>query len=151
MLSSVMSETTIALDAEAADWREAVGLAGRLLVQAQAVEERYVEAMIRTVAELGPYVVIAPGIALPHARPEDGARRIAISFVRLRQPVSFGHAQNDPVDLIFAVAAVDSASHLKALMQLSDFLAAPDGPRRLREARSAAEVMALVTGGPGEA
>jgi len=32
-----MSETTIALDVEAADWREAVGLAGRLLVQAQAV------------------------------------------------------------------------------------------------------------------
>jgi len=47
-------------------------LAGAFLVDTDAVFPSYVDAMVRAVEELGPYMVVAPGIALAHARPEDG-------------------------------------------------------------------------------
>ena len=51
------------------DWQEAIRAAGRLLIQDRAAEPRFVEAMIQVAKDLGPYIVVAPGIALPHARP----------------------------------------------------------------------------------
>ena len=50
------------------DWQEAIRKVGNLLVKDGAVEVRFTEAMIRVVNEFGPYIVVAPGIALPHAR-----------------------------------------------------------------------------------
>lgn len=61
-----------------------VEVSGRLLVDAGAVERRYIGAVPRTVEKLGPYAVIAPGVAIPHARPEDGANRVGLSLVVLR-------------------------------------------------------------------
>jgi hypothetical protein len=67
-LKDLMPVERIALDVEAPDWRGAIRVSGQLLVDARIAEPRYVEAMIRIAEELGPYIVIAPHIALPHAR-----------------------------------------------------------------------------------
>ncbi|MDK2784574.1 MAG: hypothetical protein PWQ41_9 [Bacillota bacterium] len=144
VLSDVLVAETVLLDAEAKDWREAVFLAGSLLVKSGAVEERFVDSMIRAVQELGPYIVIAPGIAMPHARPEDGARKVGLSLVRLKSPVSFGNPANDPVDLIIGLSAVDSDSHLKLLAQLSKLLNNQDYLRIIRETGSKEGVLALI-------
>jgi len=141
MLQDVLTEDVIALDVEAKDWEEAVRASGRLLVRKGVVEERYVESMVRTVRELGPYIVIAPGIAMPHARPEDGAKQIGLSVVRLKKPVAFGHETNDPVDVVIALAAVDKVSHLEILAQLSSILGSEEKVSKLREARSRDEIM----------
>lgn len=37
------------------------------------MEPRYKEEIISNVEKLGPYILIAEDIALPHARPEQGA------------------------------------------------------------------------------
>lgn len=145
VLSDVLVAETVALDAEAKDWEEGVRLAGRLLVRTGSIEERYVESMIRAVRELGPYIVIAPGIAMPHARPEDGARKIGLSLVRLKSPVPFGNPTNDPVDLIIGLSAVDSDSHLKLLAQLSRLINDRDRLQAIREARSKEGILALVS------
>lgn len=50
-------------------------IGGELLEKSGAIEPRYIDAMINTVKEIGPYIVIAPGIAMPHARPEAGAKK----------------------------------------------------------------------------
>lgn len=131
VLKDVLDETTIRLDLEAADWREATRLAGELLVQVDAVEPRYVEDMIRSIEELGPYSVIAPGVAMPHARPEDGVKRVCLSFVRLKEPVLFGNEENDPVKLVFALGGVDHESHLKVMAQLALILDSPEAMHRL--------------------
>ncbi len=52
--------------------------------------------MIR-VAKNSAHIVIAPGIALPHARPEDGVIDSTVAVVRLAEPVNFGNEDNDPV------------------------------------------------------
>lgn len=144
MLKDVLTEDVIALDVEVGDWEEAVRVAGELLVRKGVVEERYVESMVRTVKELGPYIVIAPGIAMPHARPEDGVKQIGLSVVRLKKPVDFGHKTNDPVQLVVALAAVDHSSHLQVLSELSGVLGCDEKLSRLYKAHDAGEFIQIL-------
>lgn len=100
-------------------WRDAIVQACRPLVEAAAVEPRYVDACLALVEEHGPYIVLAPGIALAHARPEDGAVRLGLTVTVLSEPVAFGHETNDPVDLVFAFACPDREQHVGLLAALS--------------------------------
>jgi mannitol operon transcriptional antiterminator len=116
-----LTEATVACGVEVSDWQDAVRAAGELLVNAGHVEKRYIEAMIETVKELGPYIVIAPGIALPHARPEEGVISNGMCIITLKNPVEFG-SHNDPVRVVIAFGAVEVESHLKALKELANVL-----------------------------
>ena len=150
-----MSETALEIDllkavgdrilvgASARDWVEAVRLAGELLARSGVVEERYVEAMVKVTEELGPYAVLAPGIAMPHARPEDGAREVGLSLVVLKEGVNFG-SPNDPVYVVIGFAAKDKTSHLKVLQQLAEFLSEPDIVEELKNVRSEDELKLLL-------
>ena len=140
-LSDLISPSAILLDADAADWREAIRVSGDLLVSVDATDPAYTEAMVRTVEEHGPYIVIAPGFALAHSRPDASVQRTAMSFVRLTSPVAFGNAANDPVTLVMALAAADSSAHRAALAALAGVLADPEGRRALDEARTPQEVL----------
>jgi PTS system ascorbate-specific IIA component len=133
----------VLVGASARDWVEAVRLAGELLVRDGVVEERYVEAMVRVTEELGPYAVIAPGVAMPHARPEDGAREVGLSLVVLREGVNFG-SPNDPVYVVIGFAAKDRTSHLRVLQQLAEFLSEPDVIDELKRVRSEDELRTLL-------
>lgn len=118
VLKDLLTEKTIKLNVEAKNWEEAVRIGGEILVENGFVEPRYVDAMIRTVREMGPYIVIAPGIAMPHARPEDGVKQVCMSLITLKEPVKFGNEANDPVKLVIEFGAIDNHTHLQALSQL---------------------------------
>lgn len=68
---------------------------------------------------LGP-TGVGHGVALPHARLAD-AKQISGMFIRLEKPLDFESADRQPVDLIFALIAPQSAGveHLKALALVS--------------------------------
>jgi mannitol operon transcriptional antiterminator len=143
-LADLLTEETIGLDLEAADWRDAVRLAGSLLLQTGSIAGTYIEGMIRTVEEIGPYMVVAPGIALAHARPEDGVRNICMSLVRLSSPVEFGSTANDPVDLVFAFGAIDKEAHLQVLRELAMFLQDEETIAAFRRCGTVGEAVQLV-------
>ena len=86
------------------------------------MKPRFMDAMIRVATEFGPYIVIAPGIALPHARPEDGVIDSTVAVVRLATPVNFGNEDNDPVWLVVALAAKDKEGHIQGLSDLATVL-----------------------------
>lgn len=150
-MSSELSELDLerALDrrilvgAAVKSWEEAVKLAGKLLVDDGVVEDRYVEAMIQVTRELGPYAVIAPGVALPHARPEDGAKEVGLSIVTLREGVNFG-SPNDPVYVVIGFSAKDKKSHLRVLQELADFLSDEKAVEALRSVRNEEELLTLL-------
>jgi mannitol/fructose-specific phosphotransferase system IIA component (Ntr-type) len=143
-LLDLLNEKTIRLNAEAADWPESVRLAGALLVDIDAVSPSYVDAMIGVVEELGPYMVVAPGIALAHARPKDGVKRVCMSLIGLASPVEFGSEANDPVDLVFAFGAVDKNAHIEVLKDLATFLQHEEAVMALRRCKNASEVVQLI-------
>jgi PTS system ascorbate-specific IIA component len=105
------------------------------LLKAGAIEAGYVDRCIDMVEEHGPYMVVAPGIALAHARPEDGVIKLCFSVATLNHPVRFYHPDNDPVDLVFAFGSPDDKQHVGLLSTLARALS--DGlDDKLRSASS---------------
>jgi PTS system ascorbate-specific IIA component len=143
-LSDLLSPTAIRIGAFASDWRDAVRVAGDALVASGATRDGYTDEMIRTVESLGPYIVIAPGVALAHARPSPAVLRPGFSLVTLATPVPFGHSKNDPVSLVIGLAAPDDEGHVNALATLAEFLS-DDGRRdALLRAMDVSDVRALI-------
>lgn len=131
----------VALRADAHTWQEAVRLAGTPLVREGKIEERYVAAMEDLVRMYGPYTMLAPGVVLLHARPSDGVRSLSMGLLVLNEPVSFGGAASEPVDIAFVLATTDSRSHLTALWQLIALAHSPEVLDELRRARSAEDAI----------
>ncbi|HSO29569.1 MAG TPA: PTS sugar transporter subunit IIA, partial [Candidatus Sulfomarinibacteraceae bacterium] len=143
-ISSLLSDRAIWIGAEATDWRDAIRRAGDALVASGAVADEYTDEMIATVETLGPYIVIAPGIALAHSRPSPAVRRSGLSIVTLRHPVAFGHRTNDPVRLVVGLAAPDDAGHVDALASLAGFLVDDARREALLAAGDSAAVQSLI-------
>ena len=143
-LLDLLKKEAIVLDVPVKNWKDAVVKAGEILVKIGAAEPRYIDAMIKTVEEMGPYIVITKGIALPHARPEEGAKKPALVLMRLETPVEFGNPDNDPVDIVIAFTATDEKSHVKALSQLAQFLQEEENIRKIREARNVEELYSSI-------
>lgn len=117
-------------------WEEAVRKAGELLVVRGSVTSAYIEGMVQAVKELGPYIVIAPGIALAHTQPGESVLRDDLVLATLAEPVSFGHSVNDPVTLVFALCARDAHAHILALQSLAEALLDDTYVRMLNEAEN---------------
>lgn len=145
-VSELLPLEAVRLDATAADWREAVQLAGGLMSETGTSTGEYTAEMIGNVEENGPYIVIAPGFALAHARPSPAVLRTGMSWVRLARPVEFGHESNDPVDLVVGLAAKDKGAHQAALAELARLLADPGTVRALKEAPTAEALRAVLLG-----
>ena len=119
-LSELLPIERIKLNVKVNNWQEAIRESGKLLFESGAVTMDYIDAMIQVAEELGPYIVIAPGIALPHAATKSGAKQTALSLVKLANPINFGNPDNDPVHLVFGLAAVDKKIHMLALQALAE-------------------------------
>ena len=117
-----MDRSLIKIGAEVETADEAIKEAGEMLVQGGVVDATYVDAMISAYKENGPYFVLAPHIAIPHARPEDGVKEASVSLIQLKNSVTFGHQSNDPVQLVFGLGASSSDEHLTLLRKLTGLL-----------------------------
>jgi PTS system ascorbate-specific IIA component len=143
-LSRLLPASAVRLGVPADDWRDAIRAAGAALVASGSTSHAYTDEMIATVESLGPYIVIAPGIALAHSRPSPAVIRPGLSIVRLASPVPFGHRQNDPVRLVVGLASPDDHGHVDALATLAEFLSDADRQAALLEAADAGAVRALI-------
>jgi PTS system ascorbate-specific IIA component len=134
-LRTALNEDSVQARVVVSSWEQAVQEVGRLMVGAGYVQEGYIEAMKRTIRELGPYSVIAPGIAMPHARPEDGVIKAGFALLTLATPVNFGNEANDPVDIVIGFAAKDKTSHIMALREIAMFFGDAKTVEMIRTAR----------------
>ena len=128
------------------DWQTAVRIASKPLLEQGYIEESYVEAIISSVNEIGPYIVLAPKVAVPHASPDAGVHRLGISLLQLKKPVNFGLEDDEDknVQLIFVLATVDSTAHLKALQQLALILDDDEVIENLIKAEMPEEILGLI-------
>jgi len=145
-LDQLIGPGTLRARALVAGWEQAVDAVGQLLLAAGKITAAYIPAMKRVLKEMGPYAVIAPGIVLLHARPEDGVVEPCLGLVTLQQGVAFGHPANDPVDLVFALGAVDKQAHIAALGALAEKLGDAEFLRHVRSAGTDAELKAAFSG-----
>lgn len=94
---------------------------------------------------LGP-TGVGHGIALPHARLET-LDSVCGMFLRLEKPIDFDAVDRQPVDLIFALLAPESAGvdHLKALALVSRTMRDADMQAKLRANADAATLHTILT------
>lgn len=122
---SLQENQSVKLGQRASSWEEAIKIGTDLLVASGAIEPRYYDTIISSVKNLGPYIIIAPGLAMPHARPEDGVNRTAFALVTLQEPVVFA-GEDTPVDVFFTLAGSNSDEHVQGLMEITTVLDDPD-------------------------
>ena len=126
------------------DWRGAVRAAGAALVRAGIALPSYADEMIRMIDEHGPYVVIAPGLALAHARPGPEVLANGIAIVTLATPVAFGHPHNDPVSVVLALAVATRDAHLALVASLANVFNDSSAVEALAAASSVEEVQRIM-------
>ena len=121
-LFDYINEQTVRFDVEVSGWKDAIAYAGSLLEEEGYIEHRYTEDMISLVESLGAYIVVMPGVALAHARPEGHVRKNSIAIITLKEGVDFGHEMNDRavgVEFLRRVTAVICKLFDKVLVPLT--------------------------------
>lgn len=128
---------------EANTWQEAIQEAGNLLIEDNKITQDYVESMIHSVYEMGPYMVLMPGFALVHAAPSEAVKESSISLITLKKPVTFG-SPNDPVSVILCLACVDKTSHMNSLQVVAEKLMVEGMIQELANCNSSEELYSLI-------
>lgn len=137
----LLSRETVALKAHASDWRHAVKIGTDLLERAGTVTPAYYEEILKSTQEHGPYFLLAPGIAMPHARPEAGVLETSYALVTLQTPVVFGDPDNDPIDILITLAAADATTqNQEAIVQVVTLVDSAAAVAALRTATTVAEL-----------
>ncbi len=145
MLTEWINESNIRLINRAENWHNVVELAVQPLIDQGAVEDRYLQAIFAMHEQIGPYYVLGEGIAMPHARPEEGVIRTALSLVIVTEGVEFGSEDNDPVYIIFALSAVDSNSHIDMIASLSRFFCDEGAVEKLRSVTDKQQALRIIS------
>ncbi|PTJ75630.1 hypothetical protein BUZ84_13720 [Mammaliicoccus sciuri] len=118
MLNEVLEDHHVLLNETCTDWKNAIKKVSKPLLEDGIITSQYQDAMIQSVEEYGPYIVIGKHIALAHARPEEGANALGVSIATLNPNIEFGNEINDPVKIIFCLSATDSFSHLNIMKSI---------------------------------
>lgn len=143
-LHHLLTSDHLELDVECSDWKDAVRKSATILLREGYVEDRYIEAMLDNIEENGPYIVISPGFAIPHAGLEMGSVKVGMSLIRLKTPVPFGAEEMDPVEFVCCLSAIDHKTHLKAFFHLVNLLQKEGFKEALHECRTQQEMVEVI-------
>ncbi|CNE26312.1 phosphotransferase enzyme II%2C A component [Yersinia rohdei] len=144
MLKTLLTPDVIQVVHQAKDWRDAIAISCKPLIDNGSVEPRYVEAIYRSHEAIGPYYVVGPGIAMPHARPEEGANKLALALTVITEGVTFNVEGNDPVKLLIVLAATDSTSHIEAISQLAQLFDNDNDVTALLNAKTQQDILSVI-------
>ncbi len=115
-----------------------------LLYETGAVELRYIDAMIENIEKYGPYIVVCPGTALPHADTSEGVIKEAASLVRLAEPVEFQNEANDPVRYVIGISVQSAESINQAIYDLMMIFGNENIRKRLDEAEDEEAILKAI-------
>ncbi|MCM1989058.1 PTS sugar transporter subunit IIA [Oceanirhabdus seepicola] len=126
---------------EVHSWQDAIVESSRPLLEKGYIEQTYVDAMIDSVKKYGPYIVIAPQIALPHARPDRGAKKAGFSILKLEKPVAFSEEEDHNVQLLIVLSCEDSSTHMELLQAIVTILANEEKQKLVFQAKTPEELL----------
>lgn len=141
MLDQILNTNLIQFKDQLETWEEAIQLAAAPLLDNDSIEQTYVDKIISNTKEIGPYYVLGPNIALPHARPEFGVKQMGLSILVMKEPVRFSDKEHHKVQLIIVLAALDNQSHLGALSELAAVLGDETNVNKLIHSKSEEEFL----------
>ncbi|HDG1701722.1 PTS sugar transporter subunit IIA [Kluyvera ascorbata] len=128
------------------DWKQAITLSAQPLLAKGAITEDYIKAIFNSHQELGPYYVLAPGLAMPHARPEQGAIKNGLSLLHIKQGVSFDADENDPIYVVIMLCALSGEEHINMITALAEIFSDDERLAALLEASSMEAIQSVING-----
>ncbi len=145
---SLIENNSIKLHQSASNWEDAIKIGTDLLVAAGTIEPCYYDNIVSKIKEMGPYIILAPGLAMPHARPEEGVIKTSFALVTLDTPIYF-EGEDEPVDVLLTLAGSDSDQHMQGLMEITQVLDDPDSDTgvdldKIRRCKTAEDVYAVI-------
>jgi len=144
VLNKWIFEQTIQLHDSVENWPQALEICARPLLEMNVIAPEYITAIVEQHQKLGPYYVLAPGLAMPHARPEEGAKGLGLSLLKLKEGISFGAGEFDPVDVIVMLAAPDKHSHIEMISALAELFSSDEDMAQLHVATTREEIKAII-------
>lgn len=142
-MKSALTVDRIQITDEALDWKAAIRRCAAPLVADGSIEPGYVDAVIATAERVGPFFDLGKQVAIPHARPEEGANAVALSLLRTRTPVLLLDDDKHPIEVFIMLSATDSSSHIEVLQNLTSVLIDDEAVTRLKSATTAEEILAV--------
>lgn len=136
-----MLKKNIILASEVRDWKEAIKIAGVPLIKGGNIESRYLDKIIESVEKLGFYIVLSKDIAMPHARPEEGVKKIGVSMLRLDKGVDFG---KENIKIVVVLAADNDSSHMNIISELATLFSDEEKIEKIKNAKSIAEILEVI-------
>lgn len=120
-LEALIPENRIQLNESMTHWRDAIARASKPLIDNTNISSRYVDAMIKAVEELGPYMVFIPEVAMVHASYKDGVSKDGMSLLTLKEPITFGDRTNVTVKVVIVMCSTKADSdHFIKLVKILD-------------------------------
>ncbi|MCH4168979.1 MAG: PTS sugar transporter subunit IIA [Streptococcaceae bacterium] len=112
------------VDEQPVDWEQAIRISCEMLVEKKFITDAYIEEIVDGVRKYGPYIVIIPGVAMPHSTDKsEGVLGTAVSFTKFPKKVYFEAGNEEKqAKLFFTLAAKDADAHMENIANLSEML-----------------------------
>lgn len=134
---------SITIKHSAHNWQEAIDLCMASLLQNAYINTHYIQSIKDSTLNNGPYYILAPGVAMPHARPEHGALKTGMSLTLLKNGVRFSN-DDGPVKLLIGLSAADPDSHIGAIQALSELLSENENLAALLNCQTEKELTEII-------
>lgn len=125
------------------NWEDGVLQAGKILLDKNFIESRYIDAAIENIKKLGMYIILTDGVAMPHARPEDGALETGVSLLVIKDGVLFS-PDEEKVKLIFMLSSKDNTSHIDVIKKLSNLIDDEELIEKIAKADNENEILNII-------
>ena len=140
---NLLKVTNIQLNVDCDDWKDAIRKTSNLLVRAGSVHESYADDLIKTVEDLGPYIVLLPGFALAHTEPgKQNVYKDDVSLITVNKGVKF-NSPNDPVRVIIAISSLNTDTHVNMLQSIATKMMDDNTVDRILECKDESEIVKL--------
>lgn len=127
------------------EWRDSIRECCKPLEADGTVDPVYAEEIIACVEKHGPYIVLIPGVAMPHSTENaKGCNGTAIGFMRCSEVVHFeeGNEEKD-AQVFFTLCSTNQEEHFANMQRLYAILTDDAVVERLRAATSPEDLLAI--------
>ncbi|MDH6368142.1 MULTISPECIES: PTS sugar transporter subunit IIA [Breznakia] len=124
MLDYLYENDLVRFEKGVGDWREAIRIGCQNMIDKKFITETYVDEIIECVDTHGAYIVLLPGVAMPHSTDKStGVLGTGIGFTKFDSDIEFEKDNPEKsATLFFTLAAKDANEHSNNISRLSSML-----------------------------
>ncbi|MCF0218131.1 MAG: PTS sugar transporter subunit IIA [Malacoplasma sp.] len=146
LIKNLNENDSIVIQVEANDWKQAINECIKPLIAKKVVSASYVDAIITSVNQNGPYFIIADEVAIPHAQGDPSfVFANGFSLVTLKNPVYF---DNDPRPVSILIGLASNSPEIHVAIALPQIVAVFEDEKNIqliKNAKSKQEIVNIIS------